>query len=98
MVSQKSSECSAINPSVTEGVHTLISPVPVFVLATGFQMADAYSFIPGTVAPRSLPDSTESVACGDISMLTWTEHGTAYWLLSKSRDVYDLARLANSLR
>jgi hypothetical protein len=47
--------------------------------------------------------STEGLAYvpvhgGDISMLTWTEHGTAYWLLSKNRDVFDLARLANSLR
>ena len=52
---------SAINPSVNEGVHTLFSPVPIFVLATGFQEADAYSFMPGTVGPRALPDSTEGV-------------------------------------
>jgi hypothetical protein len=35
---------------------------------------------------------------GDIAMVTWTEHGTAYWLLSKTRDVYDLVRIANTLR
>ena len=35
---------------------------------------------------------------GDISMITWTEHGTDYWLISKTRDIFELVRLANTLR
>lgn len=35
---------------------------------------------------------------GDITMITWTERGTDYWLISKSRDVNDLVRVADSLR
>ncbi len=52
---------SAINPIVSEGVHTLCSPVPIFALCTGFQLADAYSFIPGTVLPLSKPDGTQGL-------------------------------------
>ena len=48
---------SAINPMVDEGVHTLVSKVPIFSLATGFQQADAYSFIPGTIGP-AVPHDT----------------------------------------
>ena len=35
---------------------------------------------------------------GDLSMITWTERGTVYWLFSKRRDVSDLVRIANTLR
>ena len=35
---------------------------------------------------------------GDISMITWTEHGTDYWLISKTRAVPDLVLLADTLR
>ncbi len=42
---------SAINPSVDEGFHRLTSNVPIFSLGTGFQQADSYSFIAGTVGP-----------------------------------------------
>ena len=68
---------SAINPSVDEGVHTLVSPVPIFALATGFQSADAYSFIPGTTA-ASVPQITAhhtivltpeaAMACSDFGV------------------------------
>jgi hypothetical protein len=42
---------SAITPSMNMGIHTLYSPVPIFALGTGFDNADAYSFIAGTTAP-----------------------------------------------
>jgi hypothetical protein len=45
------SAMSAINPSIGTGVHTIISPVPVFALGTGFDVADSYSFIAGTTLP-----------------------------------------------
>jgi hypothetical protein len=45
------SSMSAINPSIGSGVHTIYSPVPVFALGTGFDQADAYSFIAGTIIP-----------------------------------------------
>lgn len=35
---------------------------------------------------------------GDYRMVTWTEAGNAYWLVSDRRDVADLVRLADSLR
>jgi hypothetical protein len=31
-------------------------------------------------------------------MITWTEGGNAYWLVSDRRDIADLVRLADSLR
>jgi hypothetical protein len=45
------SAMSAVNPSIGTGVHTIISPVPVFALGTGFDIADAYSFVAGTTLP-----------------------------------------------
>jgi hypothetical protein len=35
---------------------------------------------------------------GDQWMLTWTEGGTAYWLVSDRRNIADLVRLADSMR
>lgn len=35
---------------------------------------------------------------GDQRIVTWTERGTVYWLLSDRRDIADLVRLADSLR
>ena len=35
---------------------------------------------------------------GDQRIVTWTELGTVYWLLSDRRDIPDLVRLADSLR
>ena len=34
---------------------------------------------------------------GDYQMITWTEGGNAYWLVSDRRDIADLLRLADSL-
>lgn len=35
---------------------------------------------------------------GDYRMVTWTEGGNAYWLVSDRREISDLIRLADSLR
>jgi hypothetical protein len=35
---------------------------------------------------------------GDYRMVTWTEGGNAYWLVSDSREIADLVRLADTLR
>jgi len=35
---------------------------------------------------------------GDYRMLTWSESGNVYWLVSDHGDVADLVRLADSLR
>jgi hypothetical protein len=35
---------------------------------------------------------------GDYRMVTWTEGGNAYWLVSDRREIADLLRLADSLR
>lgn len=35
---------------------------------------------------------------GDYRMITWTESGNAYWLVSDRREIADLVRLADSLR
>jgi hypothetical protein len=35
---------------------------------------------------------------GDYQMVTWTEGGNAYWLVSDRRDIADLVRIADSLR
>jgi hypothetical protein len=43
---------SAINPAISPGEHTIISPDPVFALVTGFNGGDAYSFMAGTTAPE----------------------------------------------
>ena len=47
--------------------------------------------------------STEGLAAkvgssGGVSIVTWTEGGTAYWLSSEHRDIPDLVNLAASLR
>ncbi len=46
------SNISTFLTSIPDGVHILTSPVPIFAIAAGFQSADAYSFLPGTVATR----------------------------------------------
>ena len=42
--------------------------------------------------------AVEAVRPGDQRIVTWTERGTVYWLLSDRRDIADLVRLADSLR
>ncbi len=48
---------SAMNALIDPGEHLLISPDPVFGIASGFAQADAYSFMPGTSGPF-LPHDT----------------------------------------
>lgn len=43
---------SAINPAISPGEHTIISPDPLFALVTGFNGGDSYSFMAGTTAPE----------------------------------------------
>jgi len=50
----RDSSRSSLLTEISEGTHTLISAVPVSVLAFGFSTADAYSFIPGTSSHSSL--------------------------------------------
>ena len=70
------------------------------------------SFIPDRLANEALPAlpfvpvrvravsglAVEARRPGDYQMVTWTEGGNAYWLVSDRRDVADLLRLADSLR
>ncbi len=51
------SEYSAINPSLYPGFHSLISPEPLFAIGSGFGLADAYSFLPGTAGSKLPPDT-----------------------------------------
>jgi hypothetical protein len=75
--------------------------------------ADALlSFIPDRLANEALPPlkfipvqvrktpglAVDAVRPGDYRMVTWTEHGNVYWLVSDRRDVADLLQLADSLR
>lgn len=48
----------ALVTGVDSGVHIITSPVPIFAIASGWGMADGYSFLPGTMpaaAPLSVP-------------------------------------------
>jgi hypothetical protein len=70
------------------------------------------SFIPDRLANEALPAlpfvpvkvravsglAVEARRPGDYQMVTWTEGGNAYWLVSDRRDLADLLRLADSLR
>ena len=70
------------------------------------------SYIPDRLANEALPAlpfipvrvravsglAVEARRPGDYQMVTWTESGNTYWLVSDSRDVADLLRIANSLR
>ena len=54
-------------------------------------------FIP--VRVRAVPGlAIEGVHDGDYRMVTWTERGNVYWLVSDHGDITDLLRLADSLR
>jgi hypothetical protein len=70
------------------------------------------SFIPDRLANEALPAlpfvpvrvraasglAVEARRPGDYRMITWTENGNAYWLVSAHREIADLVQLANSLR
>ena len=54
-------------------------------------------FVP--VRVRAVPGlAIEGVRDGDYRMVTWTERGNVYWLVSDHGDIVDLLRLADSLR
>ncbi len=53
------SRYSAINPPVMMGLHRIVSPDPVFAVPAGFYVADAYSFMAGTVGTE-VPHDTAS--------------------------------------
>ncbi|HVD31476.1 MAG TPA: hypothetical protein VNE19_07170 [Methylomirabilota bacterium] len=51
------------------------------------------------VRVRAVPGlAIEGVRDGDYRMVTWTESGNVYWLVSDHGDIADLIRLADSLR
>ena len=70
------------------------------------------SWIPDRLANEALPPlpfvpvrvraasglAVEGLRDGDFRMVTWSEHGNVYWLVSDQGDVADLVRLADSLR
>jgi hypothetical protein len=54
-------------------------------------------FVP--VRVRAVPGlAVDALRDGDFRMVTWSEHGNVYWLVSDHGDVADLVRLADSLR
>jgi hypothetical protein len=54
-------------------------------------------FVP--VRVRAVPGlAVEGPREGDFRMLTWSERGNVYWLVSNHGDIADLVRLADSLR
>ncbi len=54
-------------------------------------------FVP--VRVRAVPGlAIEGSREGDYRMVTWTERGNVYWLVSDHGDIADLVRLADSLR
>ena len=69
------------------------------------------SWIPDRLANEALPPlpfvpvrvravsglAVEGVRDGDFRMITWSELGYVYWLVSDHGDVSDLVRLADSL-
>jgi hypothetical protein len=57
----------------------------------------ALAFVPVRVRAAS-GLAVEARRPGDYQMVTWTEGGNVYWLVSDRRDVVDLLRLADSLR
>ena len=70
------------------------------------------SWIPDRLANEALPPlpfvpvrvrrvsglAAEGPREGDFRMLTWSERGNIYWLVSDHGDIADLVRLADSLR
>ena len=70
------------------------------------------SWIPDRLANEALPPlpfvpvrvrtvsglAVEGSREGDFRMLTWSERGNVYWLVSDHGDIADLVRLADSLR
>jgi hypothetical protein len=93
-----------------DGTHVVAAPSDELSLPPN--TADALlSFIPDRLANEALPAlpfvpvrvrarsglAVEARRPGDYQMITWTEGGRVYWLVSDRRDVADLLRLADSL-
>ena len=105
--------CLAVGGALTprDGPAATAPRVPELALPAGSTDVVLFTF-PDRIANEAPPPflttvvhvrSTQGLAYipahgGDISMITWTEHGTDYWLISKTRDIFELVRLANTLR
>jgi len=90
-----------------DGTHVVAAPLSLPPNATDALL----SFIPDRLANEALPPlpfvpvrvravsglAVEARRPGDLQMVTWTEGGNVYWLVSDRRDVADLLRLADSL-
>lgn len=68
---------SAMLTSVKDGVHLLTSPVPIFAIAAGWQSADGYSFLPGTIGAYEKPQASVSVGHPLHSLLTVSPNPTS---------------------
>ena len=110
-VTQGSGESAVMMIFDRGGTHVIAPPVGSLSLppnTTGVLL----SYIPDRLANEALPAlpfipvrvravsglAVEARRPGDYQMVTWTESGNTYWLVSDSRDVADLLRIANSLR
>jgi len=94
------------------GVHVVAAPADHSLSLPPNTTDVLLSFIPDRLANEALPAlpfvpvrvravsglALEARRPGDYQMVTWTEGGNAYWLVSDRRDVADLLRLADSLR
>ncbi len=105
--------CLAVGGALVgrDGPAATAPPIPALSLPAGESDVVLFTF-PDRLANEAAPvfldkgiriRSTEGLAYspahgGDLAMVTWTEHGTVYWLFSKRRDVEDLVRLADTLR
>lgn len=100
-------------PIILDRAGALVRRAPAEHLRLPPNTADALlSFIPDRLANEALPPlkfvpvqvrqtqglALDAVRPGDYRMVTWTEHGNVYWLVSDRRDVADLLQLADSLR
>jgi hypothetical protein len=71
------SAMSAVQVPIEPGVHKITSPVGVYAVASGFQLADAYTFIPmGTGAQRLAvaPSSVTRKSDGRVGLLANPVH------------------------
>jgi len=100
-------------PLIFDPGGSYVGGAPAEHLALPPNTADALlSFIPDRLANEALPPlkftpvhvrktqglAVDAVRPGDYRMVTWTENGNVYWLVSNRRDVADLLHLADSLR
>jgi hypothetical protein len=96
-----------------DGRATVVTTIPTHLLSLPPNVDDiALIVFPDRLANEALPQMTfypvqvravvglgvDPARPGDQWMLTWTEQGTAYWLVSDRRSIADLIRLADSMR